>query len=337
MRAIRFEEDGAHLIELPRPEPGSEEIVVQVLAAGVCRTDLHLLHDVKAGRRKALVPGHEIAGRVVDVGRDVYRVRVGDPVAVHFEQPCGRCRHCRRKRTNLCEEGHSLGFDLPGGYAEFVRGGQGSVLALPPEMDLAFAATLGCSGATAVHAVVAVGQVQEGDLVAVVGAGGVGLSAVQVARTHQARVLAVDLREEARNAAKEVGAERTASPEEFMDALRSMAGEAGADIVVDLVGTAESLEQSRKTLGVGGRLVVVAGGDDTIPVSASGILFGGRAYLGSYSSTMADFATALRLAEAGKLRSVVSRRARLSEAPDILRDLEAGRIVGRAVLEPLRT
>jgi len=174
MRAVRFETGGVvKIVQIPDPRPGPEEVLVQVHAAGVCRTDLHLLDQVKASERKPLVPGHEIAGRVSKIGADVYATNVGDRVVVHFEQPCGQCRQCRRMRTNLCEKGHSLGFDAPGGYAEFVVAKQNTVLPLPPNLDPAIAAPLGCSGATAYRSVVALGQADEDDLVVVIGAGGV--------------------------------------------------------------------------------------------------------------------------------------------------------------------
>src|SRR5438067_876419 len=228
MRAVRFETGGVvKIVQIPDPRPGPEEVLVQVHAAGVCRTDLHLLDQVKASERKPLVPGHEIAGRVSKIGADVYATNVGDRVVVHFEQPCGQCRQCRRMRTNLCEKGHSLGFDAPGGYAEFVVAKQNTVLPLPPNLDPAMGAPLGCSGATAYRSVVALGH-------------------------------------------------------------------ADAD---DLVG-------------------------------------GGKAYLGSYSSTMADLARVIALAEAGRLGPVVTRRAPLEDAAEVLGDLRAGKIVGRAVLFP---
>jgi propanol-preferring alcohol dehydrogenase len=321
-------------VDVPAPEPGPEEVVVQVLAAGVCRTDLHLLEEVKAGARGPLVPGHEIAGRVTKRGGEAYAVHVGDLVAVHFEQPCGQCRQCRRKRTNLCREGHALGFSAPGGYAEYVKAHHETVLGLAPGLDVALAAPLGCSGATAYRAVATLGRAEEGDVVVIVGAGGVGLSAVQVARVRQAKVLAVDPREEARTAAEEVGADAVADPEGAEDALRSLVGELGADVVVDLVGTGSSLERSRGLLGFGGRLVVVAPGRETIDMAANDLVHGGKAYLGAYSSTMADFARAVDLAEAGRLKPVVTRRVPLAQAAQVLEDLADGRIVGRAVLEP---
>jgi len=328
MRAICFEADGSiQRVNLPMPTIGPEDVLVQVLAAGVCRTDLHTLEAVREGRRPPVVPGHEIAGKVTKVGSDVYMINVGDLVAVHYEQPCGTCRHCRKKRTNLCQDGHSLGFDVQGGYAEYVAVRQDTVLPLPQDYDPAVAAPLGCSGTTAYHAVVTAGDSTEGELVVILGAGGVGLSAVQVAKAQGARVVAVDLRPEAQKAALDAGADSAANPEEAKE-IRD------ADVVIDFVSTAATLELGRSILGVGGRFVVVASGTEPFSLTAADIMEGGRAYVGSYSSTMADLARAVALAENGKLTPVVTRRATLDEAADVLHDLEAGAIVGRAVLVP---
>ena len=307
---------------------------MQVLAAGVCRTDLHLLDEVEAGERAPLIPGHEIAGRIAKLGSDVYTAKLGDLVAVHFEQPCGTCRQCRRKRTNLCEAGHSLGFDAPGGYAEFVVAKQTTVLPLPPDLDVAVAAPLGCSGATAYRAVVALGQADEEDLVVVIGAGGVGLSAIQVAKVQGCRVLAVEPREEARKAALDAGADAAVVPQEAAKAVRALSENGAADLAIDFVGTRATFDLGRSLLGFGGRFIAVAPGDETASVSADDLVDGGKAYLGAYSSTMADLARVLALAEAGRLRPVVTRRAPLADAAAVLDDLRAGKIVGRAALFP---
>ena len=328
MRAMRFEADGSvQSVNLPTPAVGPEDVLVQVLAAGVCRTDLHTREDVRAGRRPPIVPGHEIAGKIAQVGSDVYMISAGDLVAVHYEQPCGSCRHCRKKRTNLCQDGHSLGFDVPGGYAEFVAVNQGTVLPLPRDFDPTLAAPLGCSGTTAYHAVVTAADTTEDELVVILGTGGVGLSAVQVAKAQGARVMAVDVRDEARKAALEAGADSAATPDEAREVR-------DADVVIDFVSTAATLGLGRRILGVGGRFVVVASGSEPVELTAADIMEGGRAYVGSYSSTMADLARAVALAENGKLTPVVTRRASLMEASEVLRDLEAGAIVGRAVLVP---
>ena len=336
MRAVRFERGGKiDVVNVPNPEPGPEEVLVQVLAAGVCRTDLHLLDEMNAPDSEPLIPGHEVVGRIAKVGVDVYSAAVGDHVVVHFEQPCGECRQCRRMRTNLCERGHSIGFDVPGGYAEFVVAKQNTVLPLPPNLDPAVAAPLGCSGATAYRAIVTQGQAGENDLVVVIGAGGVGLSAVQIAKVQEAKILAVDTREEARKAALDVRADRATTPKETSNAVRELAGDAGADLVVDFVGTKATFDLGRSLLGFGGRFVAVAPGEERTTVSANDLVDGGKSYLGVYSSTMADLARVVALAEAGRLTPVVTRRAPLAAAAEILDDLRAGRIVGRAVLFPV--
>src|SRR5256712_5297891 len=335
MRAVRFESGGAiKVVQLPNPQPGAEDVLVQVLAAGVCRTDLHLLDEVKAGGHEPLIPGHEIAGRITKIGDDVYTAKVGDLVGVHFEQPCGRCRQCRRQRTNLCEEGTTLGFDGPGGYAEFVVAKQTTILPLPPNFDPALAAPLGCSGATAYRAVVVFGQAEEEDMVVIIGAGGVGLSAIQVSKADNARGFAIEPRVEGRKAALDSGADHAAGPDEARAAFRDFAADAGADVAIDFVGTKATFDLGRSLLRPGGRFVAVAPGSEAIEVSANDLVDGGKAYLGAYSSTMADFARAISLAEAGRLPPLVPPKAPLPNAAEVLNDLRDGQIIGRAVLFP---
>lgn len=333
MKAIRFESGAVRLVDTEKPKPGPEDVLVQVLAAGVCHSDLHLLDEVKAGDRDPIIPGHEIAGRVTEIGGDVYAIRQGDLVGVHFEQPCGRCRHCRRKRTNLCQEGTALGFGAPGGYAEFVVAKQFTVLPLPPDLDVSLAATLGCAGATAYEVVVPLGDAREGDLVVVIGAGGVGLAAVQIAKVQGAKVLVIETREEARKAALDVGADEAVTAKAAAEAVRGLTND-GADVVADFVGTKETFEMGRSLLGFGGRFIAVAPGNEAVEVSADDLVARGNAYIGAHSSTMADFARVLSLAEAGKLKPVVTRKEPLSEAGRVLDDLRAGKVVGRAVLHP---
>ena len=335
MRAVRFQPKGeVEVVDLPTPVPTEGEVLVRVRAAGVCRTDLHLLHDVAAGRRAPLVPGHEVAGTVAKVGSGVGRVHPGDAVVVHFELPCGKCRACIRKKTNLCAQGEALGFSVPGGYAEYVRVPEDVVLAAPRNLEPEQAATLACSGATAYHTVVTLGGADERDVVAVIGAGGVGLSAVQVAKARGATVVAVDPREAARAAARAVGADATAEPDEALAAILAASKDRGADLVVDLVSSAETMQLGIAALAAGGKLVEAAHGAEGLAVSPGLLMDKEISLIGAHSSTMADFARAVDLAEARLLRPVVTRTAALAEAASVLRDLEDGKIVGRAVLHP---
>ena len=334
MRAVRFERDGVSLVDLPTPEPEEGEVLVRVRAAGVCRTDAHLLRDVMAGTRAPLVPGHEVAGIVHRVGPGVAAARTGQAVVVHFELPCGRCRSCLRKRTNLCTEGTALGFTANGGYAEYVCVPQDVVLAAPANLEIERAAVLPCSGATAHHAVVTRGGADERDLVAVIGAGGVGLSAVQVAKARGARVVAVDVRAEARDAARAVGADDAVGPDDALAAILAATKDRGADLVVDLVSTPDAMRLGVAALARGGTLVEVGPGEEGLAVSPDLLVDREISVVGSLSSTIADLARAVALAEGGLLKPVVTRTASLAECADVIGDLEQGRIVGRAVILP---
>ena len=167
-----------------------------------------------------------------------------------------------------------------------------------------------------------------------IGAGGVGLSAVQVAKARGARVVAVDVRPEARDAAKLAGADEAVAPDDALAAILAATKDRGADLVVDLVSTADTMRLGVAALAPGGKLVEVAPSDESLAVSPSLLMDREISLIGSLSSTMADLARAVALAEAGLLRPVVTRTASLAEAAAVLGDLEQGRIVGRAVLLP---
>src|SRR5438093_1184815 len=156
----------------------------------------------------------------------------------------------------------------------------------------------------------------------------------QVTKAYNARVFAIEPRVEARKAALDCGADRAVGPDEAGVAFRDFANDAGADVDIDFVGTKGTFDLGRSLLGPGGRFVAVAPGSEAVQVTANDLVDGGKAYLGAYSSTMADFARAISLAEAGRLRPVVTRKAPLADAAEVLNDLRDGKIVGRAVLFP---
>jgi D-arabinose 1-dehydrogenase-like Zn-dependent alcohol dehydrogenase len=162
----------------------------------------------------------------------------------------------------------------------------------------------------------------------------VGLSAIQIAKVQGARVLAVELREESRKAALDSGADQAVPPDRAAEAVRDFAGDEGADVAIDFVGTRATFELGRSALGYGGRFVAVAPGAETVGVAANDLVDGGKSYLGAYSSTMADLARVVALAEAGRLWPVVTRKAPLAQAAAVLNDLRDRKIVGRAVLFP---
>ena len=263
MRAAILREHGEPLAvrELPDPEPESDGAVVRVDACGVCRSDWHAWagHGEWADDRvpRGQVLGHEPAGEVVAVGDEVDRFRPGDRVVVPFSLGDGTCPHCRRGAGNVCEDGRALGFEpaAPGAFAERVAvpAADYNLVERPEWLDAAAAAALGCRYMTAYHALAERTTAGGGDAVAVHGCGGVGLSAVQIAGALGARVIAVDVDEDALALAADFGADATVNPDSLSgdgpvpERVRDLT-DGGADVSMDALGIAETCRNSVRSL-----------------------------------------------------------------------------------------
>ena len=261
MRAAILQSYGEPLAirDLPAPEPASTGAVVRVDACGVCRSDWHAWkgHGEWADDRvpRGQVLGHEPAGTVVAVGDDVTRFAPGDDVVVPFSLGDGTCRHCRRGHGNVCADGRALGFepDAPGAFAERVAvpDADYNLVTRPSWLPARDAAALGCRYMTAYHALFERAGVGAGDWVAVHGCGGVGLSVTQLAAAAGARIIAVDIDDEALDRAHTLGATATVRGDTGQRTvpgrIRSLT-DGGADVSLDALGRAETCQNSVRSV-----------------------------------------------------------------------------------------
>lgn len=245
MRAVVVDVFGGPLTvaDVPAPSCPPHGVVVRVEATGVCRSDWHAWQGHDDGVTLPHVPGHELAGTVVDVGAAVRRWRAGDRVTVPFVCACGTCRACLAGEQQVCEHQTQPGFTGWGSFAELVALDHADVnlVRLPDGMTPVTAASLGCRFATAYRALTVHGRVRPGEWVTVHGCGGVGLSAVMIAVAEGARVVALDVSAAARQAAVDLGADvvldpaSVAGPEE-VGALVADVTDGGAHVSVDALG-----------------------------------------------------------------------------------------------------
>ena len=354
MRAMRLTAAGGQLeatsVEIPSPGPGSA--LVRVEAAGVCHTDIHLIsggYDLGEGKKLSstgggallpLTPGHEIAGRIEALGEGPSGYKPGDEVLVYPWIGCGNCRKCRSGKENLCEGVPGfLGFQKDGGYAEYVLVPHSRYLAHVQGMDLPQAATLACSGLTAFSAVKKCGLGPD-DLLLVVGAGGLGSTAIQVAKkTTSARVAVADVDEPKLRLASSLGADftfntRDADAKALLSEVRGLNQGRGADAVIDFVGKPATLSLGLRLLGHEGRLILVglAGGAAQLPLPILPLY--GTQIRGNFTGTLAELNELIGLARSGAIAPVVTGSYGLEEANGVLAKLERGEIGGRAVLVP---
>jgi alcohol dehydrogenase len=294
MRAVIISAFGAppELTQAPDPRCPPDGVVVSVRATGLCRSDWHgwMGHDDEI--ELPHVPGHELAGTVVETGPQVTRWEVGDRVTTPFVLACGRCRTCARGDGQVCEDQLQPGFSQWGSFADLVALPRADVnlVRVPDEVPAEVAASLGCRFATAYRAVAHVARVQPAETVVVHGCGGVGLSAVMVAVALGARVLAVDPDPTSLALAEQLGA--TPVPR------RDPAGEiadltnGGADVSIDAFGSRTSLAASVASLRPRGRHVQVGllGGDDASPPVDMGRVLGRELQLlGSHGMPASDY------------------------------------------------
>lgn len=260
MRALRLTATSQplELVELPDPSPGSDEIVVDIVRSGICHTDAHY----RAGAGKTTLPvtlGHEIAGTVSAIGSSVASLAVGDRVALHYLVSCGTCERCQRYGEQFCSSGQMLGKERDGGYAERIVVPAVNAIPIPASVPFDVAAIMMCSTATAYHAL-RLASLGSGQSVAVLGFGGLGVSAVQLSRALGASaVFAVDVVPEKLSLASSFGAIPLDVRETPVHkAILGATDGRGVDVAIEFTGHAEVARGGLRSLSPGGRLMVVA-------------------------------------------------------------------------------
>lgn len=322
--------------EVARPCPGVDQVLIQVESCGVCHSDLHVAEgDWKqfAGIvKKPLILGHEIAGRVVEKGRAVHDLQIGDRVGVPWlHWSCGECEFCREGNENLCSRQKITGVTVDGGYAEFVKAPATHALKIPDGLSALEAAPLFCAGVTVYRALKGAG-IAGGQRLAVFGIGGLGHLAVQFGGAFGAEVTAIDISEEKLELAKSLGAANTLNAV-ASDGIKQLRRSGGVHVALVTSAAKAAYDMAFSCLRPTGTLLVVglpaenicfppilmAGGEIRIQATAVG--------------TRQDLREVLTMAAAGKVRCQTVARP-LNQAKEALDQLRKGQVTGRIVLTP---
>lgn len=338
MRAVRYAgpRQPLALEDVPRREPAAGEVLVRVTAAGMCHTELHFLSGLLDLGVRPMTLGHEVVGRVEAVGAGVPPERLGQRVIVYYYVGCGDCRHCRAGDEQLCPALRAeYGFIADGGYAEYVTVPARNAVPLPDAVSDVDAAPIGCGVTTAVHAA-RLAELAAGEWAVVYGAGGVGFGLVQLARARGARVVAVGRSAAKLALARELGAEHVvnAAEEPVSERVRAITGGAGADVVFECVGTAETMAQASLALGRRGRLVFIGYSTDSFTVHPIQLVVFEQRVLGSVGATLQDLHESVDLVARGVVRTVVDRTLPLERFQEGIDAMGRGELVGKAVLVP---
>jgi len=272
MTAARLHRIGSKLavdqIQVPKVTPS--DVLIEVKASGICHSDLNYRDGVAPVGKLPITLGHEISGVIADKGARVTGLRQGDRVVVHYISSCGRCSYCRTNRENYCSKYRMIGKDIDGGFAEYSCVPATSVVKLPQNIPFDQAAIMGCAVSTAYHALTR-GRVRRGDRVAIIGVGGLGMHAVQLAKKIFAagEVIAIDRYDWKLKRATLVGATETVNTidDDAITLVKKSTKGALADVVLDFVGSERTIQQGISCLGKGGRLVLVGIGAKSVKLS----------------------------------------------------------------------
>jgi propanol-preferring alcohol dehydrogenase len=326
------------LTEVPDPVAGPGEAVAKVYACGSGLTIQHF----KAGRVPAVFPriiGHEICAEIVEVGEGVESLSVGDIVTAYFYLSCGHCRMCERDLQPLCD--NFVGFvgrEIDGGYAEYIKLPEFNFIRLPDGLDWQNQPAhvgVAMDALATPYKVLRRASIQEGETVAVFGAGGgLGIHQLMMAQWAGARVIAVDTKASKFDACREAGADEVvdASAVDVVEALMELTGGAGVDVAVDYVSATSTLEASTRALAKAGRLVTLGGAGDEFRVSAKELLNKELAILGSRYVTPTEIRETYDLMARGEVWPVVTEIRPMEEAEALHALVEKGEVIGRAAL-----
>ncbi len=329
------------LAEVAQPTIGPADVLVRVRACGIGLTVVNLIATPGRVTAYPRIPGHEIAGDVVEIGAAVCSVKIGQRVTIHFYLTCGQCKQCRAGRETLClNQRGNVGAAIDGGYAEYVALPERNLVPIPADVSYVDAAIASDAIATPYHACHKEARLGPGDSVLIVGAGGgVGIHMIQMAKLCGARVIAADLSEDKLKLAKSMGAD------EIIDArngslaaqVKALTHGLGVDAVIDIVASRATLEAGLQALAMRGRLVIIGaqpkpvyGAEPGFTVNPIDFLHRGLELHSSRYVNAAEIAQTLELVRLKRIKPVVTQLftlPRIEEAHELIRrNATAGRL-----------
>jgi propanol-preferring alcohol dehydrogenase len=346
MKAVRFKSAGVVRCEpVQTPVIGERDVLLKILAAGLCQTDIHIRHDKLGAMPKDIILGHEIAGEIVALGDQVSQWKVGDRVVVHPCWACGVCPQCQAGRENACQASGQRSVPPPtpgvsthGGMAEYAAVPASSLVNIG-DLNPAFAAILADAGLAPYHSVrLTKDRLVPGTVATVIGVGGLGQFAVQMLKLLTgASIIAVDISERALESVTAYTDFQIKADAETAEKILTYTKNRGVEVVIDLVGNDQSLRLASSIVAPYGAIQVIGLSGGTIPFEATQNstveLPWGATLMKPYSGTYKDLADVISLAQKGALVSNIQTYD-LEDAVAAFDSLQCGEVCGRAVLIP---
>ena len=336
MKVARYYQSGELLkveeAEKPVATPGTA--VVKMRASGVCGTELHFLEGM-IPVNNSLILGHEMAGDIDSVN-ECGDFKPGDRVVVYNMQNCGDCEPCRRGLDSLCENpAGQMGFNLDGGFSEYVTVPHAGLIHLPEEVSYADAAVLACSGMSAVHATRIAG-VSLGDRVVVNGVGGVGIMVIQVCRCAGASVIAIADSEAARaDLARKAGADAVICTTDYTTVpqqVKDLTGGKGANVFMELVGTTDTISAGISSLAYRGRFMIIGYTSQNMVVAPIQLVLGELQVLSSVAAAKRDLVDVIGMAKRGLVKPIIENEYSIDQINEPITKLKERKVLGRNVI-----
>jgi len=334
MKAARFYCPGdLRVEEISKPSIGPRDVLVEVKACGVCGSDVHILHGETPVPKKPITLGHEFAGVVVEAGKDVEKVKIGDYVSVYLVIFCGECTNCITGRENICSEWKIFGIHEDGGLAEYVKVPEVNCVKIPKNLPFEYAAILTDAVLTPYHAI-KLAKISPADVVAIYGVGGLGIHAVQLAKIFGAKVVAIDLVDYKLKTAKKFGVDETinAVEENPVEKLLNLTDGEGVDVAMEFVGKPSTIENTLNSVRRGGKAVLVGLTAEKLFYDTRLIVRREVNVLGSYAGTRKELKELVQMTTTGKLNlsNSITHKFHLE---DTLKGLE---VIERQIGNPIR-
>lgn len=320
------------------PTLGPRDVMVKVTSCGVCYHDVLVMSGVlRRGVKSNLVLGHEIAGEVVEIGTSVTKLLPGDLVASILTDSCGNCVRCHDGREHRCLNGVGIGHGVDGGFAEYVRVSENSLVGLNPGTDTSLACIYGCPMGVTLHALRDAGDLKAGETVLITGAGGgIGVHAVQIARASGARVIAVTTSPEKESRIRELGAHEviTAPDLDFGHLVMALTDDRGVEVVLNAVGTL-AFKSCWTGMSQYGRMVMVGQlGRGEVSINPAEMLFKDAHIIGVSGTSKSQLGDVIKLVSSGRIQPVVSQTFPLEEASEAYTTILEKASFGRVTLTP---
>ena len=318
----------------PIPEPGAGEVLVEVRASGLCVSDIHIQEGIISSVRLPYTPGHEMAGVVAKIGKGVKNVQVGDHIVGAIDVTCGTCRHCLAGRSNLCEHLVRIGFEKDGSHQEYVviPGENAFKVAdsVPFDQMTSITDAVGCM----YNAIKNRAQVKPGDRVLILGTGGLGMNAIQIAKIFGAEVYATSRQKDKLDISLEMGADAVINTKEqnLYDEIVRITEDKMCDVVIDNIGIKSTVNDSLKLVRAGGRVIVAGYNDPCFEVDYQDVMKYEKEILGIRGMTKLDLVEVIALVEKGKIVPFVFKTIPFEQINEGLEMLRTGEAKGRVVL-----